>query len=293
MKIISIFILIIVLLLFGSLDGLSQDLRGFYSQKFIDRKRMIDSLSKASLGTVGSIIGYTLDEPYVGIFPIDVTVREMNMTMRERSFQKGDTFYIRTITYPRFNYGMYAANKSIQYHTSNFEPADCLLRKEEFDIHAKKIKALDIDYILPLWGLIYCNDIDDYGADNKAEKWWVKTESHDLYIKVEREQDRYSLTIAMDLSADQNGNLITYLGCAIPNTSYIKLNYSDGNVIKQYHIGEDENCMNIRIDITDHYESMQMTLKSIELSLSKGKKLFKINSKMQGDVLALKCDCID
>ena len=270
----------------------SQEVREYYTQKYLEKKQPIDSIAGANLGTIESTIGYTFEEPYYGIFPEDDTLIELTRHIRERTFSKGDTFSVKNLSYPRFNYGIYVSDTTISYYASDFNPEDHLFDKEAFLSQLKHIKTLDIGYIVPLWGLIYCNEIDDYGVNEKIEKWWITTKDHDVYVKVSRDNKEYYLSIAMDLSHDTHGNDMTHLGCAIPESSYIQLNFKDGTSLKKYHMGKEENCFAITVDISNEFELLQNKLESIELSLSKEVKVFPIPSKVQADVLSLKCDCV-
>lgn len=283
----------LILYLLFPIQSSAQESRGFYTQKFNDNKRAIDSLASASLGTIGSIIGYIFDEPYYGVFPEDHTLREMNFSFKERTFSKGDTFFIRNVTYPRFNYSIGVGDTSIEYHSSNYNPELYLFEPSTFATHLKKLKSLDIDYILPLWGVTYCNTMDDNGIDNKMEKWWLKTASHSIFYRLERTYQKYTMTIDLRYSVNDSGDDLKYLGCSIPDSSHIEFQFTDDTRFRAYHNGDEENCSSITIDFSKNISLLKNRLQSITIALSKNSETFQVKSKVEGDVLFLKCDCLE
>lgn len=272
----------------------AQNNRAYYEAEFAEKKKPFDAVTNTQLEAVGNTIGYTFNTPYLGVFSEDMTLSECdNTNFDSRTFSKGDTFSINKVTHGTFNFHLGVKDTSIYYYATKRDVVDNLLDKEAFLAHYQQLRQQKIDDILPLWGIIACSKIDDYSPTYKTEKYWITSDKYRFYFNLERMGEATSLTFKLDHPFNNPDYKLTDKGCLVPDESYLLITYEDGSHLKKMYEGQEKDCISIKADVSADKEILQKRITNIELSLSKGKINQEIEDNIQGDVLRMKCDCIE
>lgn len=273
----------------------AQDVRAHYDAEYQKQKQVIDSLSGASLTTVGAIIGFELPKSYMGIFPVDGQLTPTSNIHKKVAVAAGDTFYTQSVTWPRMNPPLTIPNSDEQYVAHyKLKPKDYLIESEAYKQVIANLKKSKVKPIIPVWGALFCNEMDDDGPEAKNEKYYINSDSWSFHFKVIRNNEITKLDFALNFSMNKDATRLESYGCAVPEESYVRLEFADGSNFKKTHEGNEESCYTLSTTLSDEDKKiLKKKVVKIEFSLSKKKLIQTITDPMQGDLIGLKLDCVE